>query len=282
MIALKCTQALFKDMKAAPAPVELEGIPDLLCWHVNLYKLNNRKHIVFVNDASRLAILIDGVRSGQIGSLQKKFVETLERYLLVEGVEEESIEAYLRCSSEVFITRTDNRSVLGTMKEVTYFTHDDFNDPIERMKWINRLIHKPIDYLQPIDVFITELGRSELIQAAKTTMEEKMDDFTRTRVIRIMDQYTQNAVPESIRDQVRMIYDLGESSVTLMEERPAFQSEEWVKLPIAQFRLRGGRWKVYWQDSRDNWHYVYQIEPSEDFERQLKIVDEDRTGMFWG
>ena len=67
-----------------------------------------------------------------------------------------------------------------------------------------------------------------------------------------------------------------------MEERPAFQSEEWVKIPIAQFRLRGGRWKVYWQDSKDNWHYVHQIEPSEDFEKQLRLVEEDQSGMFWG
>ncbi|GBK61994.1 hypothetical protein P4H94_00785 [Paenibacillus macerans] len=39
------------------------------------------------------------------------------------------------------------------MKEVAFFTDDDFKDGIERMKWLNRMIHKPIDYKNPIAFF---------------------------------------------------------------------------------------------------------------------------------
>ncbi|WP_413231006.1 hypothetical protein [Paenibacillus apii] len=36
------------------------------------------------------------------------------------------------------------------MKEITLFPSDDFKGNIDRLKWLYRLIYKPIDYNQPI------------------------------------------------------------------------------------------------------------------------------------
>ncbi|OMF68176.1 hypothetical protein BK141_04165 [Paenibacillus sp. FSL R5-0765] len=36
------------------------------------------------------------------------------------------------------------------------------------------------------------------------------------------------------------------------------------------------------QDSKGRWHFIDDIEPNEDFETKLKIVDEGHKGMFWG
>ncbi|WP_245946880.1 DUF3024 domain-containing protein [Paenibacillus cellulosilyticus] len=55
-----------------------------------------------------------------------------------------------------------------------------------------------------------------------------------------------------------------------------------MELDIAQFRLDDGKWKVYWKDSRNKWHFVEDIIPDESFETQLQIVDADDRGMFWG
>ncbi|WP_446740348.1 DUF3024 domain-containing protein [Paenibacillus sp. CFBP 13594] len=38
--------------------------------------------------------------------------------------------------------------------------------------------------------------------------------------------------------------------MTLIEERQAFQSDQWVQMPVAQFSLDEKAWKVYWQDSK--------------------------------
>ena len=109
-----------------------------------------------------------------------------------------------------------------------------------------------------------------------------MDDFTKKRIIKVMDNYIENKIPKHIRNQIRMNYKMRGKNVTLVEERPGFMSDEWVEIDIAQFRLDQGKWKVYWRDSKDKWHYVEEIEPEEDFERQLKKVDEDNSGIFWG
>ncbi|WP_407923734.1 DUF6933 domain-containing protein [Cohnella fermenti] len=84
MITLRFTQALLKDMKVTP--IEIDKADPLYSWHVNKHNLNNRKHIVFVNDLSRLCILIDGVRTNQINRLKEKFLQTLESYLTHEEI----------------------------------------------------------------------------------------------------------------------------------------------------------------------------------------------------
>lgn len=151
MISLRLTKDLLKDMKTAPN--EDVDSPLLLSWHAHIYNLNKRKHIVFVNDLTRLALIIDGIRTGQLERLKEKFLMTLKEYLVREGVKEKQIHTYIEFGAEIAISKTNNRSVLGTMKEVTFFTEDDFNNNIERLKWLNRIIHKPIDYQEPIAYF---------------------------------------------------------------------------------------------------------------------------------
>lgn len=154
MFVLRLTQTLMKDMKATPS--DIEDTSPLLSWHVNIYPLNNRKHIIFINDLSRLCVIIDGVRSSQLTKLKEKFSSTLLTYLINEGIKRSQIDLYLRDGSEMTIAKTNSRSVLGTMKEITIHTTDThlaFKDHIARMKWLNRLIYKPIEYQEPIHVF---------------------------------------------------------------------------------------------------------------------------------
>jgi hypothetical protein len=120
-------------------------------------------------------------------------------------------------------------------------------------------------------------------QIARNHKEQmRMDDFTKKRIIKIMDNYTKNKVPKHIQNQIKMSYKIRGNNVTLIEERPAFMSDRWVQLDIAQFRLEQDKWKVYWKDSKEKWHFVEDILPNEDFEKQLDIVDKDNRGVFWG
>ncbi|KOP67272.1 hypothetical protein AMS62_19980 [Bacillus sp. FJAT-18019] len=151
MITLRLTKNFLKDMKSIPN--EDINVPSLLSWHVNIYNLNKRKHIIFVNDLTRLSVIIDGIRTGQLERLKEKFLVTLREYLLQEGVKESQINTYLDFGADIVISKTNSRSVLGTMKEATFFIEDDFQDNHERLKWLNRMIHKPIDYKKPIDFF---------------------------------------------------------------------------------------------------------------------------------
>ncbi|CAH1203009.1 DUF3024 domain-containing protein [Paenibacillus sp. JJ-223] len=109
-----------------------------------------------------------------------------------------------------------------------------------------------------------------------------MDDFTKKRIMKIMDKYTQNAAPEHVKNQIKISYKIRGNQVTLIEERQGYKIDQWVQMPVAQFRLDENEWEIYWQDSKGKWHFIDDIEPNEDFEKQLKIVDEGHNGLFWG
>jgi hypothetical protein len=109
-----------------------------------------------------------------------------------------------------------------------------------------------------------------------------MDDFTKTRVTKIMEKYVETKIPKHLQNQIKITFKIRGNNVTLFEERPEYVGEGWTQLDIAQFRMDQNKWKVYWRDSKDKWHWVEDIKPDEDFEKQLKIVDKDNRGLFWG
>lgn len=155
---LRFTQKLLKDMKVAPN--ELEGIPDFFSWHVNIMQLK-RKYILFVHDASRLCIVLEGIRSNQSAKLIEQFRAELKQYLLYEGIQKRFMNQYLLEAGEIVIARTNSRSVLGTMNEIAFscsVIEREFSSLMEREKWLNSLIYKPINYEEPIDVFKQSLN----------------------------------------------------------------------------------------------------------------------------
>lgn len=155
MLTLKFTQKLLKDMKVVP--VEITESESLFSWHANILQLK-RKHIIFVNDSSRLCLIIDGIRSSQAGKLQDKFISSLKEYLLLEGVRKSLIDQYFLEAGEIEIGKTNNKSVIGTMTEMAFYCDNViFNHPHDVSMWLNKLIYKPIDYEQPIDVFKKEV-----------------------------------------------------------------------------------------------------------------------------
>lgn len=154
MLVLRFTQKLLNDMKIAPVELD-DDISTFFSWHVNIMQLR-KKHILFVHDESRLCIVLDGIRSGQPNKLIEKFRTELELYLLQEGIKKHIINQYFLEAGETNISRTNNRSVLGTMKEITVYNSAgdlDFDSLSQRNKWLNSLIYKPIDYEKPINVF---------------------------------------------------------------------------------------------------------------------------------
>ncbi|RRJ61717.1 hypothetical protein EHV15_01045 [Paenibacillus oralis] len=157
MLAFRFTQKLLKDMKVTP--VDIGEVDPLFCWHVNILQLK-RKHIIFVNNSSRLCLILDGIRSSQLSKLQEKFKSELKEYLQLEGIKKSVIEQYFFEAGEVSIGITNDKSVLGTMTEMSrYSSNAEFNHTFDLSAWLNSLIYRPIDYQKPIKVFKDALER---------------------------------------------------------------------------------------------------------------------------
>lgn len=104
------------------------------------------------------------------------------------------------------------------------------------------------------------------------------DAFTKKRIEKILDAYIEQKVPDHLKDEIKIRYKFRGETVTLSQERPGYMERRF-EYPIAQLRLEESYWKVYWKDSKDKWHFVDDIEPVKDFEKQLMEID--NNNIFW-
>lgn len=107
------------------------------------------------------------------------------------------------------------------------------------------------------------------------------DAFTKKRLEKILDRYIEEKIPQHLKGEFKIIYKFRGNTVTLSQDRPSFRPGQRIELPIAQFRYEENKWKIYWKDSKDKWHFVEDIKPIEDFEKQLKMLDRNEYGYFW-
>ncbi|KAA8787574.1 hypothetical protein ABIE27_003725 [Paenibacillus sp. 4624] len=102
-------------------------------------------------------------RTKQANKLLAIFKKNLEAYMAFEGIPQEWAQYYLDQCNDRLITKTDSRSVIGSMNEIIFVmkalegNDNDFRDENARHKFNNRGIYKPIDYHEPIKVFVKEL-----------------------------------------------------------------------------------------------------------------------------
>ncbi|MCW3792933.1 hypothetical protein OM416_15185 [Paenibacillus sp. LS1] len=163
MIIFKATKTTLKDLNVKPETIE--DTDSFFSWHVNFFTLYGRKHYVFMNDLSRLSLTVNGIRTNQASKLGSIFKENLEAYMAVEEIPDHLAHYYLEKCNEKTISKTDSRSVISTMNEIMLvmntlegeIENEDLRDKDIRHKWNNRSIYKPIDYREPIEVFVKEL-----------------------------------------------------------------------------------------------------------------------------
>ncbi len=100
-----------------------------------------------------------------------------------------------------------------------------------------------------------------------------------------LSQYCEKKIPLHVRDKVRLNYRFRGNSVTLFEERPAFNiPDKWVDISVAQFRYEPLKklWTLYCADRNSRWHKYYEVDPAKSLQTLLDEVEEDPTGIFWG
>ena len=89
------------------------------CWHANLLTIDRRKCVLFTNDLTRYSLFVPYLRKPDFQRIEEVFGQNLFKSLLNEGLSQEHIELVLEEIKEIAITRTSNRSVLGTMNDLT-------------------------------------------------------------------------------------------------------------------------------------------------------------------
>jgi hypothetical protein len=95
--------------------------------------------------------------------------------------------------------------------------------------------------------------------------------------------------PAAVADQLRVVYTVRGTSVTLAESRPPWDGRgtEWIDVPFAQVRYspETTTWSLYWADRNSKWHPYEQIDEgfgAGPLSSLLSEIDRDPTCIFRG
>ena len=100
-------------------------------------------------------------------------------------------------------------------------------------------------------------------------------------------RWCQQRVPEHVRSQVKVEYDVTPRHLTIVECRPPWRADpgtEWTRLPIARLRYTKAtrQWSLYWRDRHLRFHLYDRITPSPRIDDLLHEIDRDPIAIFWG
>jgi len=114
MSSIKCTAKLAGRAGLRLSPASEDTSDD---WHANVFTLDRRFYVIFCEDRSRLTCLAGPVRKADLQDLAQVLRNALVAVLSHEGFSETSIQYALSKIEDMSIAKTNNRSVLGTMKD---------------------------------------------------------------------------------------------------------------------------------------------------------------------
>jgi len=123
---IRCTKKLIDELKIIPESVEDEE--PLFSWHANIIMVNRRKTVVLMNDLTRYAVVLYGVKAKELKNLSDVASQGIREMFRAEGIKEEIINQYLQQINEVKYTKTKDRTSVArlnkTCENVTWFFED--------------------------------------------------------------------------------------------------------------------------------------------------------------
>jgi hypothetical protein len=118
MTIIKCTTKLLNELGVKPANAP-DQPPSLCDWHANVLRLDRKKYVLFTNDQTLYSLFVPWNKSPRSTDIMERFRFGLLKSLMSEGLAEVQIKYLLSEHAQITITKTNSRSVLGSMNDLT-------------------------------------------------------------------------------------------------------------------------------------------------------------------
>jgi hypothetical protein len=154
-ILIHCTQKL------------LAVIPDRLIdpsasgesWHANMLRFDRRKCALFTHDATLYSVFVPGLKKPEFEHLDEVFGQRLFKVLMWDEFPQAQTERMLEACRVIRFTRSNSRSVLGSMNDlrfqVGWYVEDHGGltnvDPALLHHQLNRIPFGAIGYAYPVE-----------------------------------------------------------------------------------------------------------------------------------
>ncbi|CCU78715.1 hypothetical protein HSACCH_00854 [Halanaerobium saccharolyticum subsp. saccharolyticum DSM 6643] len=179
--------------------------PPLFSWHANFFRLNRRKTVVLVNDATDYTVILYGLKKDDFNNFEDRVKAGIRRAFEREGIKASLIEKYLDQFEDFCYQKAKDRSYIARMNNSCKMTKR-FADRLNEneiyqsrvAKNINNMSRKDDkkDYFYPDETLQHELaeyfGEKEVIQtqAAVLKVELELGEYQAWRKIIVPLNYT--------------------------------------------------------------------------------------------
>ena len=119
MAILRCTQKLLSELKLKPSD-SIQQPSELSSWHANLLRIDRRKCVLFTHDTTLYSFFVPGLIKPDFENIREVFRQNFFKALIAEDIAQKHIEIFLEGNREIRISKTNNRSVLGSMNDLAF------------------------------------------------------------------------------------------------------------------------------------------------------------------
>jgi hypothetical protein len=153
MLLYRCTRKLLTKIKPTATPTSSSDT-QLGDWYVD-YIYSRPFHLaLFTSELSLLPVIVP---AAPVITLFPRFEESLRQVLRAMAIQESIINREISLMKDYAVTKTNSRSILGTMNDfksmISFYEYDENHQPL---LWLSLHIGeapcRPISYKRPIDM----------------------------------------------------------------------------------------------------------------------------------
>lgn len=122
MLQLRCTAKAQKELGIKKSELADAKRSDTLLgnWYVNLFTVDRRKTLIFVNEKTLLSFILFGFKESNVKNISEIFLRGLEQLLTIEGFDIGQVNKVFSGYENYEFTKTISKSVLGSMNDLVY------------------------------------------------------------------------------------------------------------------------------------------------------------------
>ncbi len=157
---IQCTQILLEQLNREPVTISPNN--PLYNWHATKRIYDGEETLIFVNDLSRITIILRGIDKDKLANIERYFVHALHEYFQVEHIPEAIIDKFMEDMGTIQFTTTSDRSMVARLNRIALdgefnFAYHEGKDSyflIELSRYMNHSVTKNYEgdtYIKPVD-----------------------------------------------------------------------------------------------------------------------------------
>ncbi len=110
---------MLSELKLKPSD-SIQQPSELSDWHANLLRIDRRKCVLYTHDTTLFSFFVLELKKPDFENFREIFRQNLFKSLMAENLHQKHIELFLDDIQKIEISKTNNRSVLGSMNDLTF------------------------------------------------------------------------------------------------------------------------------------------------------------------